>query len=177
MSERTFYAGQRVGDLIIRAKLPDDWKTRSPNLRKRWRVECTCSLQTRLTIPEYYLTRKGNPKTNCGKCPELKSSKTLFNREYRIWCMMHVRCYDPRHEAYKHYGGRGIGICAEWHRDSPDGKGFDRFLAFVGPAPSISHSIDRIDNDLGYQPYQRDGVTRQMRWATATEQRANQRQK
>lgn len=89
--------------------------------------------------------------------------------------MMHVRCYDPKHEAYKHYGGRGIHVCAEWHKDNPDGKGFERFLTHVGKAPSILHSIDRVDNDGSYYPFQADGVTRQVRWATSKEQRGNQR--
>jgi hypothetical protein len=104
-----------------------------------------------------------------------KSIKTIYNREYRIWLMMHVRTEDPRHEAYKHYGGRGIKVCAEWHKNNPDGQGFDRFIAYIGKAPSLDHSIDRVNNNLGYQPYQEDGVTPQVRWATAKEQRANQR--
>ena len=91
--------------------------------------------------------------------------------------MMHVRCYDPRHEAYKHYGGRGIGVCPEWHKDREDGLGFATFLEYIGPRPSPNHSIDRVDNNDGYRPFQKDGVTRQVRWATAVEQRANQRPK
>jgi hypothetical protein len=170
MAHGKFYAGQKVHSFTIVQKIPDDLKTRSPNLKRRWRVECECG--SRETIPEYYLTR-ANPKQHCG-CKN-KTIKTHFNREYRIWLMMHKRCYDTTHIAYKDYGGRGIGICPEWHRNSPDGKGFDRFLAFIGPAPSEEYSVDRINNNVGYQPFQADGVTRQVRWATAKEQRANQR--
>jgi hypothetical protein len=166
-------AGMVFGSLRIVQKVADDSKTRSPNLKKRWRVECVC--KKRLTLPEYYLLRKPNPKTHCGCL--IKTIKTHFNREYRIWHMMHVRCYDPRHEAFKHYGGRGIGVCAAWHKDAPDGKGFERFLQYIGPSPGMEFSIDRVDNNLGYQPFQADGVTRQVRWATAKEQRANQRVK
>jgi hypothetical protein len=165
-------AGDRFGDLRLVQKVPDDLKTKSPNLKRRWRVECSCG--NRLTIPEYYLTRKQPaPKRHCG-CKN-KTLKTEYKREHGIWWMMHVRCYDPRHEAYKHYGGRGIHVCPEWHKDNPDGKGFERFFSFMGPAPSKSHSIDRVDNDGSYYPFQADGVTRQVRWATAKEQRANQR--
>lgn len=28
--------------------------------------------------------------------------------------MMH-RCYNPKREKYKDYGGRGITVCNEWH--------------------------------------------------------------
>lgn len=90
---------------------------------------------------------------------------------------MHLRCYNKNHVAYKHYGGRGIHVCQEWHKDNPDGKSFERFLAFMGKRPSLQFSIDRVDNDGSYYPYQVDGVTRQCRWATATEQRANQGRK
>lgn len=162
-------AGDVVGMLTIRQRLRDDVKTKSPNLKIRLRVECVCGKV--FTVPQYYLVR-ANPKTHCG-CQN-RTIKTEFNEEYRIWLMMHVRTEDPNHVAYKHYGGRGIRVCEEWHKDRGE-EGFRAFLEFVGPRPSPGHSIDRIDNDLGYQPFQRDGSTRQIRWATAKEQRANQR--
>lgn len=161
----------KFGDYTYIGKIPDDLKTRSPNLKRRVRVQCTCGC--RQTIPLYYLTRKYNPKTHCG-CKN-KSIKTVYNREYRIWCMMHVRTEDPDHVSYASYGGRGIRVCSEWNKASSDGDGFKRFLEFIGPAPSTEHSVDRVNNDLGYQPYQEDGKTPQVRWATSKEQRANQR--
>jgi len=166
-----FSAGDKVGSLTLIQRLRDNVVTKSPNLRVRWRCECVCG--NRITVPQYYMVRE-NPKTHCG-CLH-KSIKTIYNQEYRIWCMMHVRTEDPRHVAFKHYGGRGIRVCPEWHKDRGE-EGFRAFLEFVGTRPSPGHSIDRVDNDLGYQPYQADGVTRQVRWATAKEQRANQRPK
>jgi hypothetical protein len=97
--------------------------------------------------------------------------------------MMHERTENPKHVSYKHYGARGIRVCPEWNKSSPDGLGFERFLEFIGPAPSDGHSVDRVDNDCGYQPYHPtkknpDGTPqRQVRWATKKEQRANQRPK
>lgn len=168
MVKHEFTAGQKVHNWILRGRVRVG-KHVSANMRIKWRCECICG--TIETIPQYYLVRE-NPKKHCG-CLN-KTARTHFNQEYRIWHMMHVRTEDPRHEAYKHYGGRGIKVCAEWHK-SRGLQGFEAFLAFVGPRPSPGHSIDRIDNNLGYQPYQKDGVTRQIRWATSTEQRANQR--
>jgi len=162
-------AGDKIGHFTIIQRVRDNLTTRSPNLRVQVRVECVCG--KRETIPQYYLVRE-NPKQHCG-CLN-KTIKTIYNEEYRIWLMMHVRTEDPRHVAYKHYGGRGIKVCAEWHKSRGE-DGFRAFLEYVGPRPSPYHSIDRIDNDLGYQPFQADGVTRQLRWATAKEQRANQR--
>lgn len=164
-------AGDKFGFLTVIQRVRDNVQTKSANLKIRFLCECVCG--TRETIPQFYLIRE-NPKTHCG-CKN-KSVKTIHNEEYRIWLMMHVRTEDPRHVAYKHYGGRGIRVCEEWHRNRAE-EGFMAFFNFVGPRPSPNHSIDRIDNDLGYQPYQADGVTRQIRWATAKEQRANQRPK
>lgn len=161
--------GDKIGEFTVLQRVRDNMSTKSANLKIQFRVECSCG--NRLTLPRYYLIRP-NPKTNCGECQ--KSVKTIYNQEYRIWMMMHERTENPKHVAYKHYGGRGIHICPEWHKNRGT-DGFLAFLSFVGPRPSRKHSIDRVDNDCGYQPYQADGVTRQVRWATAKEQRANQR--
>lgn len=161
--------GDKLGDFELIQKIPYNGKLAS-NMRLRWRVQCVCG--TRETLPEYYMLRDHSPKKHCG-CKN-KSLYTHYPQEYRIWNMMHVRCEDPRHMAFKHYGGRGIKVCAEWHKTRGI-DGFKAFLDYIGPRPSPKHSIDRVNNDLGYQPFQADGVTRQLRWATSSEQRANQR--
>lgn len=143
----------------------------------RWVVECQAptgpngsKCGKRETIRPHYL-RRDQPKTSCG-CMSWADANP-YPREKGIWHMMHVRTEDPRHVSYHHYGGRGIKVCPEWHKSNP--KGWDNFIAFMGPAPSKRHSIDRVDPNLGYQPFQPDGKTRQVRWATAQEQAHNQR--
>lgn len=168
MTKYNFYTGQKVHNWILRGRVRVS-KTASPNLRIKWRCECVCGNMR--TVPQYYLVRK-EPLKHCG-CLN-KSIITLNKQEYGIWQMMHVRTEDPRHVAFKHYGGRGIRVCEDWHKRRGM-AGFEEFLRFVGPRPSPQHTIDRVDNNLGYQPFQADGVTRQVRWATADVQRANQR--
>lgn len=82
--------------------------------------------------------------------------------EYSIWSGIIQRCTNPRQPSYPRYGGRGINICDRWRRS------FAAFLEDVGPRPSPQHSIDRVDNDGNYEPSN-------CRWATAAEQRLNQR--
>jgi hypothetical protein len=82
--------------------------------------------------------------------------------EWTAWREMRARCLNPRHRAYSNYGGRGIGICERWRGS------FAAFLEDLGERPSPMHSLDRIDNDRGYEPGN-------CRWATKTVQSRNSR--
>jgi hypothetical protein len=71
---------------------------------------------------------------------------------------------DSNCRIYPHYGGRGIKLCSQWCEEG----GFEQFLSDVGRKPSPQHSLDRIDNNSGYQPGN-------VRWATKKEQMRNMR--
>jgi hypothetical protein len=73
------------------------------------------------------------------------------------------RCSNPNNKRHADYGGRGIKVCERWQGD----HGFVNFLADIGPPPA-GKTLDRINNDGHYEPGN-------VRWATAKEQRANQR--
>jgi hypothetical protein len=82
-----------------------------------------------------------------------KSGKSV---EYTAWQNMMKRCYYPKHNRFKHYGGRGIYVCVRWHV-------FENFLEDMGLKPDGDLSIERKEND-GH--YNLDNCT----WATRSEQ-------
>jgi hypothetical protein len=68
------------------------------------------------------------------------------------------RCTNPNVDNYKDYGGRGIKFLF---------TSFEQFFAEIGPRPE-GMTLDRIDNDGNYEPGN-------VRWATRSQQRQNQR--
>ena len=82
-------------------------------------------------------------------------------RLYRKWQSMLARCYQPSHQAYKHYHGKGIEVCERWRGPG----GFQNFAADMGECPE-GLTLERIDNAKGYDPSN-------CKWATWAEQAAN----
>lgn len=83
---------------------------------------------------------------------------------YSRWTSMKDRCLNPNRRTWKHYGGRGITICDRWL------SSFAAFAADVGEPPDSEQrwSLDRIDNDRGYEPGN-------VRWALPHVQNATRR--
>lgn len=135
-----------------------------------WLFRCQCGNDHEARA---YSVISGGTKS-CG-CWNIETARTShlshgatmggFTPEYKTWRNMLTRGRNPNINHAEHYVLKGVTVAEEW-LPGGDGKGFERFLAHVGPKPSRKHSLDRIDNDGNYEPGN-------VRWASQKEQMAN----
>ena len=75
---------------------------------------------------------------------------------------MLTRCTNPNSSDYKQYGGRGITVSHEFK----DFVTYNNYIKSLPNANKDSYTIDRIDNNKGYEKCN-------LRWATSREQQLN----
>lgn len=133
-----------------------------------WLFKCDCGASCEIVA---YSVISGGTKS-CGcllKNPKITKHGAArlgkLTPEYRSYRNILTRGRNPKIVHAEHYVLKGVVVAEEW-LPGGDGKGFERFLAHIGPRPSKRHSVDRIDNDGNYEPGN-------VRWASQKEQMAN----
>ena len=111
---------------------------------------------------------KSGLSTKCRSCATTIKNTTHGSVNHPLfskWSNMIQRCENPNSKNYKYYGGRGITVCDEW-KDNPNA--YYDYITSLPNAMKKGYSIDRINNDKGYEP-------NNVRWASASGQGVNRR--
>lgn len=147
--------GKRFGRLLVVGRS-----------NRRW--DCVCDCGNTTSVPGCNLLSGNSRSCGCATREALDARNIRHGRarrghstpEYRAWKNIIARTTARNNPAWPKYGGRGIGIAPEWRHD------FQAFLDHIGPRPGSDYSVDRIDNDRGYEPGN-------VRWASRTVQNRN----
>lgn len=141
------------------------------NTRKNTTWLCLCDCGNTVVASTCHLKTGHTKSCGCYKGKAEGCVATQFktkhgisrSRIYRILHGMKQRCTNPNAPKYHLYGGRGIRVCEEWYNDV---QAFYNWAVSHGYVDGLT--IDRIDNDKGYEPSN-------CRWVTIAEQNRNRR--
>lgn len=161
------YIKFRVGDIINGIK----FLSLADRSGKRQRANFECPFCGNTFKTFVYNVSSGHA-TSCGCNSHVNRIKKITKHghcsggkvttEYTSYREMLDRCYSSKNEEYVNYGGRGIYVCDRWK------ESYKNFLDDMGLKPDRTYSIERINNDGGYEP---DNC----KWATPVEQGNNTR--
>lgn len=136
------------------------------NNKKVWLCQCECGNEISVKTQNLNTEKNGTRfRVNSCGCQKAENHKHLLThtKEHKAWVSLKQRCFNHKDKDYAEYGGRGITVYPAWIND------FEAFLAHIGNAPTKQHSIDRIDNNKGYEPGN-------VQWSTGSAQTRNRRE-
>lgn len=87
------------------------------------------------------------------------------SRFWRMYDNIKRRCYNPKNNSYKNYGGRGITLADYWMNDR---LAFMEYIKGLPGSDNPKLSLDRINNDGNYE-------VGNLRWVNRQIQATNQR--
>ena len=154
-------SGKRFNRLVV----VSDSGLRQSDGQIMWNCICDCGKS--VNVSGMNLRHSNVQSCKCLRLERSLASSIIHGQSYpptsmyARWCSMKQRCYNYRHHDFKNYGGRGIAVCRRWRNS------FENFLRDMGEIPN-GKSIDRIDNNQGYGPWN-------CRWATPQQQTDNRR--
>ena len=127
--------------------------------------KCLCDCGNIVEVRSSNLSTGGTKSCGClNREPRMTNLKHGHRRTKKVtatyisWANMLNRCSSPNSPEFHRYGGRGITVCERWND-------FRNFLEDMGIRPE-GLTIDRIDNDRGYEP-------ENCRWVTHKENNRN----
>ena len=159
MSKRIDLTGQQFGRLTVISFAGTD-----KNGKALWNCQCECEKQIIVVGTDI---RNGHTKScGCLRNEEAKKAVTKHGetgeRLWRIWKAIIYRTTNKNNKRSKDYIDRGIRVCNEWKNY----KCFKKWAINNGYKEELT--IDRIDNNKGYNP-------QYCRWVTVKTNNRNKR--
>lgn len=153
--------GKKIGRLLVIERAPN-------NKHGQTQWKCLCDCGSVITTSGNSLSRNHAHSCGCYRLDQLRkkivkhgnSPRAGKTPTYRAWKAMRDRCLSNGQYA-RNYAERGISVCERW------AQSFENFLADMGDRPNGT-TLDRIENDIGYQ-------LNNCRWVTRKEQTRNRR--
>lgn len=155
----------KVGDRFDRLEVVEDCgiKCRKEGAKRcHWfKVRCSCG-----TVKEVVDSALNGGQRSCGCAKSDSDNAGRFQTRHGEatvgeQSLTYLRWTAMRRRVVHHKEYAGVTICARWNL-------YESFKEDMGECPSDKHTLDRINNDLGYEP---DNC----RWATAKQQQNNRR--
>jgi len=130
-------SGKRFGRLTAVEKAAEN---NSGNLT--WLCICDCG--KRVVVTTSNLNSNGTRSCGCLKRGDrAKVEGPFVDHLHTAWRNMLERCYNPRHKSFKHYGGKGVTVCAAW-------RDFSNFYLWASTRYAEGLEIDREDGSGSY---------------------------
>jgi hypothetical protein len=146
--------GSVFGNLTV---IGEDEAKPESGKRPRVRFLCQCTCGKKVSVETYKLRTKTK---SCGCDRKSRLTHGASNRgdlTYSSWLSMRRRCSEKTHKDFEKYSKLGY---------EPRWDDYLEFVKDVGERPSKDHTLDRIQNSVGY-------FLNNVRWATWTEQQRN----
>jgi hypothetical protein len=121
-----------------------------------WKCLCDCGREHRAS--QAHITKGKTTSCGCFRRERATRHNQCRTPEWFAYQHAKARC-KPTASKHEHYFDRGILF---------NFNSFEEFFIEIGLRPSPKHSLDRVDNDRGYEPGN-------VRWATKTQQERNRR--
>lgn len=146
-----FVKGSGLKDLVGKryGKLTVVRYDKAVNRKTYWICRCDCGTEKSI---------RGDCLSRIQSCGCVKKEQDIKNLHItnnhnmthhpasQVWRGMMNRCYSPKNVFYKHYGGRGIKVCDEWHDITKFCKWMDEHQY------TKELSIERVDVNGNYEP-------------------------
>lgn len=155
--------GQRFNKLLVKSLVATE---------KRGSIFlCSCECGRNITAWAYNIKNGHTTSCGCARADALRKTATKHgmygDRFYNIYRQIIRRCTEPKHKAFKNYGGRGIKNLWESFEEFKQDM-YESYKIHCELFGKANTTIDRIDNNFHY-------TLSNCKWSTWEEQASNKR--